>query len=93
MRPPLGRSCCRPPHEGLEMLLLKTGHTRPLVEPRSGLQAGKSGHPRSQDADSSPQAQGALELGFQAKPKVKCGVLRALTTCDLAGTWRLMGHG
>ena len=67
------------PREGLECLLVKMGHTGPLVEPRRGLQAGKSGYPRSQDADSSPRAQGTLKLGFKAKPKGKCGAPRALT--------------
>ena len=38
------------PREGLEWLLLKMGCTRPLVEPRRGPQAGKSGYPHSQDA-------------------------------------------
>ena len=33
------------PREGLGLLLLKLGHTRPLVEPCLGPQAGKSGHP------------------------------------------------
>ena len=44
---------CRPPREGLECLLVKMGRTGPLVEPRRGPHAGKSGDPRSQDADSS----------------------------------------
>ena len=65
------------PREGIECLLMKMGHTRPLGEPRPGPQAGKSGDPRSQDADSSPQAQGALVLGFEAKPRGKCGAPRA----------------
>ena len=39
------------PHEGLECLLVKMGRTRPLEEPHRGLQAGKSGDPRSQNAD------------------------------------------
>ena len=39
------------PREGLELLLRKMGRTRPLVEARFGPQAGKSGHPRSQNAD------------------------------------------
>ena len=39
------------PREGLQWLLLKMGRTRPLVEPRRGPQAGKSGDPRSQNAD------------------------------------------
>ena len=39
------------PREGLECLLVKMGRTGPLVEPRRGPQAGKSGDPHSQDAD------------------------------------------
>ena len=61
------------PREGLECLLVKTGRTGPRVEPRRGPQAGKSGDPRSQNADSSPRAQGTLGLGFEAKAKVKRG--------------------
>ena len=57
------------PHEGLEWLLLKMGRTRPLVEPHTGPQAGKSRYPHSQDADNSPRAQGMLVHGFEAKPK------------------------
>ena len=79
---------CRTPREAwplasLECLLVKMGHTGPLAEPRRGPQAGKSGDPRSQNTDSSPRAQGALELGFEAKPKVKCGAPRAPIACDL----------
>ena len=40
-------------------MLVKMGRTGPLVVPRRGPQAGKSGYPHSQDADSSPRAQGA----------------------------------
>ena len=39
------------PRECLECLLVKMGRTWPLEEPRRGLQAGKSGDPRSQNAD------------------------------------------
>ena len=53
------------PREGLECLLVKMGRTGPLVEPRRGPQAGKSGDPRSQNTDSSPRAQG--ELGFASR--------------------------
>ena len=67
------------PREGLEHLLVKMGRTGPLAEPRRGPQAGKSGDPRSQNTDSSPQAQGALGLGFAAKPRVKFGAPRAPT--------------
>ena len=71
------------PRKGLGFLLVKMGRTGPLVEPRRGLQAGKFGDPRSQDADSSPRAQGTLGLGFEAKPRGKCGAPRAPIACDL----------
>ena len=49
------------PSEGLECLLVKMGRTGPLVEPRCGPQAGKSGDPRSQDADRfGPSQQGKI---------------------------------
>ena len=71
------------PCEGLECLLVKMGRTWPLVEPRRGPQAGKSGDPRSQDAESSPRAQGALGLGFEEKPRGKGEAPRASTACGL----------
>ena len=40
------------PRVGLEYLLVKMGHTGPLAEPRRRPQAGKSGYPHSQNADS-----------------------------------------
>ena len=40
------------PREGLELLMLKLGRTRPSMEPRRGLQVAKSGFPHSQNADS-----------------------------------------
>ena len=57
------------PCEGLVVFMLKLGHTRPSMEPRGGLSAGRTGYPQVQDADSSPRAQGALGLGFAAKPR------------------------
>ena len=69
------------PRKGLESSLVKMGRMGLLAEPRRGPQAGKSGDPRSQNADSSPRAQGALGLGFEAKPKVKCGAPRAPIAC------------
>ena len=71
------------PREGLNALLMKIGRMGPLAEPRRGPQAGKSGDPRSQNADSSPRAQGALGLGFAAKPRVKFGAPRAPKACGL----------
>ena len=81
------------PHEGYVLLMLKLGHTRPLMEPRGGPQAGRARYPRIQDADSSPRAQGTLGLGFQAKPKGKCEAPRALTARGLDDAWRLIGRG
>ena len=40
--------------EGFQGLLVKTGRTSPLVEPRRGPQARKSGDPRFQNADTFP---------------------------------------
>ena len=53
------------PREGLECLLMKMGRTRPLVEPCRGPQAGKSGDPRSQNADRG-KAAGAWHGDWQA---------------------------
>ena len=64
------------PREGLGCLVGEYGAYGLLAQPRNGPQVGKSGDPRSQDADSSPWAQGALGLGFAAKPKVKFGAPR-----------------
>ena len=64
-------------------MLVKMGRAGLLAQPRRGPQAGKSGDPRSQNADSSPRAQGALGLGFEVKPKVKRGAPQAPKACDL----------
>ena len=71
------------PREGLECLLVKVGRTGPLVEPRRGPQAGKSGDPRSQNADSSPRAQGAPGLGLAEKRRGKREAPRAPIACGL----------
>ena len=71
------------PCEGLDSLLMKMDRTGLLAKPRRGPQAGKSGDPRSQNADSSPRAQCMLGLGFEAKPKVKRGAPRAPKACGL----------
>jgi hypothetical protein len=61
--------------------MMKMGHARPVKVPRPGLQADKSGYPSSQNADSSPRAQGALGLGVEVKPTSKDEVPWALTAC------------
>src|SRR3954464_4025160 len=52
-------------------------------EPRRRPQAGKSGDPRSQNADSSPRAQGAPRLGRAGRQKGKGEAPRDLTACGL----------
>ena len=71
------------PREGLELVLMKMGRTGPLLEPRCRLQAGKSGYPRSQNADSSPRAQGVPGLGLAEKRRGKRKAPRGLTACGL----------
>ena len=71
------------PHDGLECWLVKTGRTGPLVEPCWRPQAGKSWDPRSQNADSSPRAQGAPGLGLAEKQRGKREAPRALTAYGL----------
>ena len=81
------------PREGLVLKVLQMGHTRPSMEPRRGPQASKSGYPSSQNADSSPRAQGTLGFGFEAKPRGKGEAPRAPIACEPSrrvahdGTW------
>src|SRR3954462_5954679 len=67
----------------LSLALMLMGRTGPPFEPRRRPQAGKSGDPRSQNADSSPLAQGAPELGRAERRKGKGDAPRALTACGL----------
>ena len=71
------------PREGIELVLMNMGRTGPLLEPRRRPQAGKSGYPRSQNADSSPRAQGAPGLGLAEKQRGKCEAPRAPSACGL----------
>src|SRR3954471_17757892 len=80
---------CRPPREAwplarvLGLVLMKMGRAEPPFEPRRRPQAGKSGDPRSQNADSSPRAQGAPVLGRAERRKGKGEAPRALTAYGL----------
>ena len=76
------------PREGLEYLLVKMGRTGTHAEPRPGPQAGKSGDPHSQNTNSSPRAQGALRLGFEAKPK---GQARSAAGPNSLRPWSMRG--
>src|SRR3954471_5893055 len=62
---------------------MKMGRAGPPFEPRCRPQAGKSGDPRSQNADSSPRAQGAPGLGCLERRKGKGKAPRALTARGL----------
>ena len=71
------------PREGLELGMMKLGCTGPPLEPCRRPQAGKSGDPCSQNADSSPLAQGAPGLGLAEKRRGKCKAPRAPISCGL----------
>ena len=71
------------PREGLGFVLVKMGHAGPPFEPCRRPQAGKSGDPHAQNADSSPRAQGTLGLGRAKRRKGKGEAPRALTACGL----------
>ena len=71
------------PREGLGCVLMKMGRAGAPFEPRRRPQAGKSGDPLSQNADSSPWAQGASGLGRAERRKGKGEAPRALTACGL----------
>src|SRR3954463_12768102 len=62
---------------------MKMGRAGPPLEPGRRPQAGKSGDPHSQNADSSPRAQGARGLGLAKKRRGKREAPRALTACGL----------
>ena len=81
------------PREGLECLLVKMGRTGPLVEPHHGPQAGKSGDPHSQNADSSPRAQGALRLGLAEKRRASADRRGPHQPAALGAAWWLIGRG
>src|SRR3954467_9141025 len=93
----LAEASCRPPHEAwplarvLSLVWMRRGRVGPPLEPRRRPQAGKSGDPRSQNADSSPRAQGAHELGRAERRKGKGEAPRALTAyglgCRVAVDW------
>ena len=72
------------PREGLGCFVGEDGPYGLLAPPRRGPQVGKFGDPCSQNADSSPRAQGAPRLGFVAKPRVKLKAPRSPKAC---------GHG
>ena len=69
--------------EGLGCLVDEDGPYGLLAQPRHGPQAGKSGDPRSQNADSSPRAQGARGLVLAEKRRGKHEAPRALIACGL----------
>src|SRR4051812_9200250 len=80
---------CRLPREGwplarvLSLVLMKMGRIGPPLEPRRRPQVGKSGDPCSQNADSSPRAQGAHGPGRAERRKGKGEAPWALTACGL----------
>ena len=68
------------PREGLELGLVKTGRTRPLAEPRCRPQVGKSGDPRSQNADNAPSG---FRTSSEKIPQADSRPLHGMTPQDL----------
>ena len=81
------------PREGLECLLVKMGRTGPLVEPRRGPQASKSGEPRSQTADSSPGPKARSDLDSRRSQGASAEHHGPQPPAALIDTWRLTGCG
>ncbi len=81
------------PREGLGFVLVKMGRAGPPFEPHRRPQTGKSGDPRSQNADSSPRAQGVPRLGRAERRKGKGEAPRALTACGLGHRVVVTGRG
>ena len=81
------------PSRGSWVCVDEAGPCRAPFEPCRRPQAGKSGDPRSQNADSSPRAQGTPGLGRVGRRKGKSEAPRALTAYGLGrrvavdGTW------
>src|SRR3954471_5697331 len=71
------------PSRGSSVYVEEDGPCWAPFEPRHRPQAGKSGDPRSQNADSSPPAQGAPRLGRAERRKGKGEAPQALTACGL----------
>ena len=71
------------PRKGLECLVDEDGPHMPASSATPWAAGRQVWDPRSQNGDSSPRAQGALGLRFEAKPKGKCGAPRAPTAYGL----------
>ena len=72
---------CRLPREGLKPLLVKMGRTGPLAEPRHGSQAGKSGDPRSQNADRTQRGAEGNDKRFSARYSLQALKLSITNSC------------
>ena len=76
------------PREGLECLLVKMGRTGLLAEPRRGPQAGKSGDPRSQNADSAKEASAGEESrGIRQRFPYRCNKTKTSRTAGWRSSW------
>ena len=74
------------PREDLECLLVKMGCTGPLVEPRRGPQAGKSGDPRSQDTDTGNAYEEDSVMKFLSYPSLDMekGIIKPVLTVNVS---------
>ena len=81
------------PREGLECLLVEMGRTGPLVEPCRGPQAGKSGDPHSQDADSSPEPKARSDLASRRSQRASAQRRGPQEPAAFVDACRLIGRG
>ena len=81
------------PCEGLQCLLMKTGHTGPLAKPRCRPQAGKSGDPRSRTSTVAPGPKARPDLVVQGGERARAKNRGPKQPAALGAAWRLIGCG
>ena len=81
------------PREGLECLLMEMGRTRPLVEPRPGPQAGKSGDPVPRTPTVAPGPKARSYLASRRSQGSSMERRGPQPSAALIDVWRLTGHG
>ena len=81
------------PRQCRECLLVKMGRTGPLVEPRLGPQAGKSGDPRSQNDDVAPGPKARSDLASRRSQRASAECRGPQQPTALVDAWRLIRRG
>ena len=74
------------PREGLELVLMKMGHAGPPLEPHRRLQAGKSGDPRSQNADTN-NLSNSTKASVEIVAKIMWQYMAKIVTIQTSPSW------